>query len=371
MTTMNISSENESTEGLKSFLSMFCRWRKTDSQILLSWKQRISLFIFGMLQNGLCGGLIFGWASIDHSVLSATPEQGGAGLSLHQTTILFSRGTSLSMAAALVLGAILDYGGPRIASVVSCWSVALGCLVFASANGFLGFELGICLIVFGGPGVGNSIIHIANLFPGNENFVISCLTGSIAFSFSVFAVLDILWSAYDWLGYRDLFGVYAITCFLLGTGAIILYPDEPFEEATEEETGQQEENLKGERQQLLPSTKSATDSSPKTHRLLVPPAAHVPHGHVLAPQVTTIIEQPLNSFLRDDSHMYHRTDSYRASRKALAVGKPAVSLKDQPFLNQLLSATYLRAFYIFLVTSFVTNFYVGTFTTEVRQCWWE
>ena len=88
-------------------------------------------------------------------------------------------------------------------------------------------------------------------------------------------------------------------------------------------------------------------------------------SRLLQPRVTIIVEQPLNSYLRDEFQMLERTDSYLASRKALSGGKPAVSLKDQPFQSQLLSPTYLRAFLVFLVTSFVTNFYVGTFTTEV------
>jgi hypothetical protein len=40
-------------------------------------------------------------------------------------------------------------------------------------------------------------------------------------------------------------------------------------------------------------------------------------------------------------------------------------LKDQPFHKQIFSASFFRSSIVFLVTSFIANFYVASISTEV------
>lgn len=366
------------TDSPKSIFRKCFPYRATDSKFLPSWKMRVGLFMFGVLQNGLSGGLIFGWASIDQSLLAEPQESGGAGLSLKETTTMFSWSTSISMVAALILGAVLDYSGPRIASMISCWSIAIGCIIFAFSKHFFGFALGTILFGFGGPGIGNCIIHLANLFPGNENLAMSTLSGSIAFSFSVFAIFDSLWSEYESLSFRDIFVGFAVVLFFLGIGAILLFPDEPYEQLVDEDIADSDEDAPsetGDEFRPLLSERSIPEHEPAPQEDIARMSAmelsdqhHDKHHHSAhaPPRISFIVEQPFNSYLRDKQRMVQRTDSYVASSKSLARGGPAVSLKDQPFVNQLTSASYLRAFFVFLVSTFVTNLYVGTLSTEVR-----
>lgn len=368
-------------DGEKNSKSIFRRcfpYRGTDSAVLPSWPVRIGLFLFGVLQNGLSGGLIFGWASIDQSILTVPEASGGAGMDLQETTTIFSWSTSISMVAALMLGVVLDYSGPRIASMVSCWSISSGCLIFALSDHFFGYAVGVILLGFGGPGIGNCIIHLANLFPGNENLAMSTLSGSIAFSFSVFAVFDSLWTEFEEISFRHLFGGFAISLFSLGVGAAVLYPDEPYERLLGDDLVDSDEDLFSESdeeveplttKQFLLNQNSCEQGVPRESIQKSHYDHHEKHrqsGHA-PPRVSLIVEQPFNSYLRDRQRMLKLTDSYMASRKSLAGGVGAISLKDQPFFEQLSSASYLRAFLVFFLSTFVTNFYVGSLSTEVNE----
>jgi len=340
-----------------SLVRRFFPYRPTDPDLLPAWSRRVSMLAFGMMQNALAGGLIFGWSAIDQSVLAEPLESGGAGLKLQQSAQIFSWATSVSMVAALVLGAILDHAGPRIASMLSCVTVSLGCLIFSVSNKMPGFALGTIMIGFGGPGIGNGIIHLANLFPGNQNLVMSCLSGSIAFSFSTFAVFDSIWSAYHpWLTFRHLFAVYAVIMLLLALGAVILYPDEAYEEL-----------IDGSVDEMMDDSErgSYSESTPLTNEMQ---QDHLHHRHGHAPICVSLVsEQPVDSFLRDKHRMYKRTESYRASSKSLARGGPPVSLKDRPLKDQITSGAYVRAFLVFCTTCFLTNFYVGSLSMELKD----
>jgi nitrate/nitrite transporter NarK len=137
---------------------------------------RFALTLFACLQNALVGGIVFGWASIDRTMLAASHENGGANLTSDQTTMLFTYASSTAMLASLILGPILDAFGPRTCLAVSHVLVALGCGGFALSTAAWHFSLSVICIAFGGPGVGLSIIHNANLFPNNQFMVVSILT---------------------------------------------------------------------------------------------------------------------------------------------------------------------------------------------------
>lgn len=353
--------------------------RKTEKNTLPPWRKRFALLCFALVQNGLVGGITFGWASIDETILAASLEEGGAGLTRHETTVIFSYASSVSMVSALVLGFLLDAYGPRVCSMVSSFIVALGCQVFASSHGFAGFAFGTCLIAFGGPGVTSSIIHISNLFPNNENLAMSCLTGSIVLSFSVYAVFDIMWQKYESITFRTLFGSYVLVLVASAAMAFWLYPDESYEQLKDDLLGPEGELLMTESESTLFMMESeSTINTVEKTTLGLQGNTHGSIDGVEVPRVSLsfqqqsindlevnphhdnpyahphLIEQPLNSYLRDEHKMYHKSMSYIMSAKALDNGhEELTSLKDQPFYNQLLSATFLRAMIVFVITWYV------------------
>jgi hypothetical protein len=340
--------------------------RKTEKNTLPSWRKRFALLCFALLQNGLVGGITMGWASIDDTMLAASLEEGGAGLTRRASTVIFSYASSISMVSTLFLGFLLDAYGPRVCSMVSSLIVALGCQVFASSHEFAGFALGTCLIAFGGPGVTSSIIHISNLFPNNENLAMSSLCGSIVLSFSVYAVFDIMWQKFESITFRTLFGSYVLVLAASAAMAFWLYPDESYEKLEEDYSGQEVELLMTESESTMFMMESESESMADTvgangnthgsvdgvkfqQRSIDGLEVHLHHDNPSAHP--HLVEQPLNSYLRDERKMKDKSMSYRMSAMALDAGhEELTSIKDQPFYNQVLSATFLRAMLVFVIT---------------------
>ena len=227
---------------------------------------KLGILGFAILQNGLLQGLIYGWASIDQTLLVASYKDGGTQLNKHETFVLFTISSCLAMISPLLLGFVLDYYGPKKCSLVSCCIVAIGCYIvsmtgagggddddehddgdgdglsssLSSSNSdtnsdssshycsFLLFIVGFGCIGFGGPGIMSSIVHISNLFINYENFIMSILSGSTALSFSIFTLFDYLYEHYA-IGYKTLFGYYVYVATIMGILSYFLYPNEPYE----------------------------------------------------------------------------------------------------------------------------------------------
>lgn len=299
----------------------------------------ILLALFACLQNATIGGLIYGWTAIDRSMLTDSSEN-GAGLSPAETTSIFAYSTCVGMVATLVLGVILDRFGPRMCSAIAHVSIAIGCQLFAMSETYSMFCLATSLMAFGGPGIQISIVHLANLFPNNQFLVLSVLNGTISLSFMVFAIFDWVWLTYAPIDFRTLFSGFTLIVIVSMIGSLLFWPDSPFELRNDQ---------KKERHHHLQRT--AEDDFIE---------ATTAHSH--------LIEQPLHSYLRNDPrHVLEHHESFIASRQALLLGdSEVISLKDQPFLRQLFSRTFSRALLLLMVTCFYANFYVASFSTEVR-----
>jgi MFS family permease len=377
MLPMETAEYNDTSQRTKHRFRACFSIRTTNKEFLPAWRVRLGLFLFAMFQNGLLGGVVFGWPSIEQSLLSSSIENGGAGLKLHDTALIFSWASSVAMFSPFVLGSVLDKYGPRVCSILSCCIMAFGALLFASSRHFIGFAIASCLMSFGGPGISSAIIHISNLFPGHENLAMASLSGSVATSFAVFAVFDALWNRWQ-VTVHALFTSYAIIIILLALGAWWLYPDEPFEEFETDDADlrEEEQSVRG----ITDSPTTVLQNIPETERLLVSAESTTRRGHThhsshhlqsVMSNTSFHIEQPLDSYLRDERKMYRKTESFVAAKEALTSHNEelaaAVGLKDQPFIKQLGSASYLRATFLFLVTSFATNFYVASISTELAD----
>lgn len=300
----------------------------------LSLRYRLALAFLACLQNALVGGILYGWASII-PMLTADAQDGGAAMTLQETTRIFSWASCAGMVSTLLLGWLLDQYGPRICSAVSNICIAAGCLMFALSTEFESFAFATCLMAFGGPGIQVSIVHLANLFPENQFLTLSLLNGTISISFSVMVAFAFLWEFYPGADYQNLFGSYSLLIIGSAVASVAYWPDKPFESAPKEE-------------------------------LLFAPTAE--DSYIEAHQHTHLVEQPLDSYLRFSHQKMSRTMSMVVSEKAMESGNLSlVSLKDQPFLKQLTSATYLRVASYFIFSCFLVNFYVASIATEVRS----
>ena len=359
----------------------------------MSLKSTQSKIIRQIAQNGLMGGLIFGWSSIDRTLLIASEEDGGAGVDPQTTIQIFGWASSAAMVSSFFLGILLDKFGPRVANCFSSLLVASGTHLLASSEHF---AAGCILFAFGGPGITASIIHISNLFPKTQNLIMSCCSGSIAISFSVFTVFDTLWHRYEFATFHTLFGYYSILALVGAVGAFVVYPDEPYKEVEQDDDDDDDSNKnkvgqmkaprdeeKSEAERLLgdnisPTSVTATaslyvgsDGSSPLNVIHEHAQHHHPHIHIQSapPPDGAHIEQPLNSYLRGKK--YERNESFMVSAQAMESDNPEdkalISLKDQPFVKQLTSAAYIRASLLFYFCTFATNFYVSTLSTELAD----
>jgi hypothetical protein len=89
------------------------RRRTTDAKLLPPLGIPIGILSFALLQNALTGGLIFGWASIDGTLLISEESDGGAGVPLEKTTLVFSW-AGLAMVSSFFLGVILDAAHTKV-----------------------------------------------------------------------------------------------------------------------------------------------------------------------------------------------------------------------------------------------------------------
>ena len=351
---------------------------------------KIGLSLFAGLQNALAGGIVFGWASIDRTMLYAPPDEGGADLTSIETTQLFATASCTAMMASLFLGPLLDAYGPRMCLTVSHFFVALGCGGFALSHYRWQFSLSVVLIAFGGPGIGLGIIHNANLFPGNQFLAVSCLAGSITLSFTMLAILEVLWEDYH-ISFRGLFGGYSGIVALSMLATILVSPDEPYELEIDDDDdsdsiGNDETMDNGDTFFLNSPPKKIAHPSLEQEYVdaTLETYAHHHQHHLL------MTDQSLNSTLRrpegedeeecadgNEGLKYHsptryqRTQSFFQSKEAVQSGNDTavklMSLKDQPFRAQLQSPTFARAVLIFVITSFLANFTIASLNTELED----
>lgn len=315
--------------------------KSTKSTKYPSKQQRLWFFVFGCLQTSLVSGICFGWASIAGTLLVAPLDEGGAGLTMDQTTQIFAMAVSISYFAALLMGYVLDICGPRICSVISHSIIAVGCQIFALSQTYPYFALGTCMMAFGSPGIQNAVIHLANLFPDSRFLAMSSLGGSITIAFAILPIFDMLWMDYG-IYLSTMFGTYVYVILLLAVGSLLLWPDTPFELEEHDE------------QSLL----TFNQNHPTPEESLILTANHM---HMM--------EAPVNSFLRSNSHhQLDRSESFQNSSAALRVENlQLVSIKDFPFHQQVFSWIYLRMLLVFVTTSFMVNFYAASLPTELAD----
>ena len=301
------------------------------------------LALVACAQTVLCAGVVFGWASIAGTLLIAPFEDGGANLTIDETTSIFAVAACASTLSSIVLGYVLDSRGPRICSLVAHAFVAVGCYLFASATSYRGFLVGASLMAFGGPGIQSAVVHVSNLFQDQKFTVMSCISGSVSLSFAILPLFDFLWSRYG-VGFRTMFCSYVVVIALSAVTAQLFWPDKPYE---------QDDDKRQARHEAASPYPALTPE-----RAFVDSAAH-----------THLVEASLGSYPRSNSrHQMSRHLSYRQSVLSMLAGNyAALSLKDQPFWSQFSSGVYIRILLVFCCTFFMANFYVAALPTELAD----
>lgn len=310
---------------------------------------RLFLIFFGMVQITLGAGLIVGWAAIAGSMMVDPIAEGGAGLTLDATTQLYGLAASVNYISPLFLGMVLDKYGPRTASVFANTTVAVGCLVFAMATSLRSFNLGLCLMAFGGPAVQTSMIHIGNLFPSRRFFIMGIVSESITLSFAVLPLMDVVYHTMK-TDFRTIFYVQAILVALSAVASFFVWPDLPYETLDETASKALDHDSEDEDENHMKNALSSMRGL----------AFHEDDvGNTIIKSVQDAVIHEV-----DDGDKY---DLPTETTTLLPEGSTtSEDLKHASLHGQVSSGTYLRLCVFFVFTSWWANFYIATVTTEVR-----
>lgn len=101
---------------------------------------------------------------------------------------MFTVAAVASNLAALPIGSILDYYGPRVSGVLGSVLIAAGSLLMALAPRLRvdGYLFGYLLLALGGPAVFISSFQLSNAFPANSGLVLALVTGAFDASSALF-----------------------------------------------------------------------------------------------------------------------------------------------------------------------------------------
>jgi Major Facilitator Superfamily. len=314
---------------------------------------------------------MYGWAGISGSILTTSPEQGGAGLSPALTIHIFSLSTSIGCFSQVPLGLINDKFGPRFCSILSNTIAGLGSFIFVFSDTWKRisnseeentsfYTAGAILMAFGQPGVQVPLVHLGNLFPGRENSVISLITSTLSISFVVFPMFSSIWSLYH-IDFRLLFRLLGWTIWALALISSYLWPDSPYEKQTpmtlmrlhapsNDGTAQGEEGFL-----------CTTEDSNSASSLLDQHHGHYYnsiHHHRNEPLDST---KPLGAVLQKQPN-----DSFKNSRIPMQL-EQGVSSNNSTLRDQLLSTKMARLTLYFIIAWFWGDMYVATLPVELKD----
>mmetsp|Transcript_26080 Transcript_26080/g.30896 ORF Transcript_26080/g.30896 Transcript_26080/m.30896 type:complete len:561 (-) Transcript_26080:109-1791(-) len=366
-----------------------------------SQSKRCFLVLLACFQNLLMGGVIFGWASISNTMLTSSTS--APALNPSHIHDMFIMGTSANMCSPLFLGIVLDKYGPRASSVISILCSFAGFLLFGLANSLSHsdlvstwldrqtiFSVAIVGIGFGGPGVQNAVIHLANLFPSRKGLVTAIITGCFQLSFVVFFIFDQLWF-FGNIDYRTLFIGHACLCFFALLTSIIFWPDQPYH------FGDVEIIATPSNSPITNSPVTNSPSTPNRKKKFRGSKVNLSKNYVDAPQEYpspltydkgqqsssrfSLVRYPSffqhdddvevgneNSQITDSSvQQYQAVQSQEVVETKLTTASSLDRPKDKELLVQLKSMQFVCATSLLTISSFWANFYIGAVDLQLSS----
>lgn len=245
----------------------------------------LTIFVWNLVQVGVTvvyclfsAGIVFGYAALkpvlksEGAYRAACTKPGVPHLDkdtcveIH-LNFMFTVAAVASNLAALPIGSILDYYGPRVSGVLGSILIACGSLLMALAPQLTidGYLFGYLLLALGGPAVFISSFQLSNAFPAHSGLVLALVTGAFDASSALFFGYRV---AYEQTGggisLRSFFLGYLVvpaSIFLLN---LLLLPAQSYKTVgelvtdvdAEESTDPRLPNPPHEREPLLPHSRS-------------------------------------------------------------------------------------------------------------------
>jgi MFS family permease len=187
----------------------------------------------------VAAGIVFGYAAIK-PVLKAEgayrDDCEGSDLDTDvcieiRLNLMFTVAAVGTNVAALPIGAILDYYGPRVCGLMGSFFLACGALLLAWAKHmpFDGFLVGYLFLALGGPFTYIASFQLSNAFPRNSGLILALLTGAFDASSALFLVYRLIYQATDGsFGHHKFFLVYLVVPAVIAILQLTILPKQSY-----------------------------------------------------------------------------------------------------------------------------------------------
>nr|POE53528.1 protein fmp42 [Quercus suber] len=214
----------------------------------VSKSKRIAQVIIAVLYCLLAAGPVFGFAAIkpvlvDEGVYKDTCTKQelkeGVWVCYEQElrlNLMFTIAAVSTNVCALPVGTVLDRFGPRVASIVGTFFLALGALfmAFASDLPFDAYIPGYLFLALGGPFVFISSFQLSNTFPKHSGLILALLTGAFDTSSAVFLIYRLIYQGTGGsFTPKQFFLIYLIVPVLIFVAQIFIMPATSYKTVSE------------------------------------------------------------------------------------------------------------------------------------------
>ncbi|KGO69813.1 Major facilitator superfamily domain, general substrate transporter [Penicillium italicum] len=223
-------------------------WADTTGAYEVSSARRIAQVCTAVVYCFLAAGVVFGFAALKpilirekvyRNLCSQAELEDGVDVCYGQEirlNLMFTIAAVVTNVSALPVGTILDAYGPRVSGIIGSICLAIGAVLFGTANKlpFDGYIPGYLFLALGGPFVFIPSFHLSNTFPKRSGLILSMLTGAFDASSALFLIFRLLSEHTQGLvSINNFFAMYLIVPIFIIAAQIFIMPTTSYKTAGE------------------------------------------------------------------------------------------------------------------------------------------
>ncbi|KXG51816.1 Major facilitator superfamily domain, general substrate transporter [Penicillium griseofulvum] len=223
-------------------------WADTTGAYEVSAARRIAQVCTAVVYCFLAAGVVFGFAALKpvlvrekvyRNLCSQAELEEDVDVCYGQEirlNLMFTIAAVVTNVSALPVGTILDAYGPRVSGIIGSICLAIGAVLFGTANKlpFDGYIPGYLFLALGGPFVFIPSFHLSNTFPTRSGLILSMLTGAFDASSALFLLFRLLSEHTEGLvSISNFFAAYLIVPVFIIAAQIFVMPPTSYKTAGE------------------------------------------------------------------------------------------------------------------------------------------
>ncbi|CAG8910203.1 unnamed protein product [Penicillium egyptiacum] len=223
-------------------------WADTTGAYEVSAARRIAQICTAVVYCFLAAGVVFGFAALKpvlirekvyRNLCSRAELEEDVDVCYGQEirlNLMFTIAAVVTNVSALPVGTILDAYGPRVCGIIGSICLAVGAVLFGTANQlpFDGYVPGYLFLALGGPFVFIPSFHLSNAFPTRSGLILSMLTGAFDASSALFLLFRLLSEHTQGLvSVSNFFAAYLVAPVFIIAAQIFIMPPTSYKTAGE------------------------------------------------------------------------------------------------------------------------------------------